>query len=201
MTSTEKQTFRDRANRAARELEKEKSAFGYINDGAGRRYRIGVNFLLSGDLQRSAEAFDWFYEEFPDDVGEPVFNLYSALAAYRCGEMDKARTRLLGTMLSNIFLLPHLIGRKFEAPDAWHPSNRHQESYLGEIEGFLSEPSSEELRWIEAELSTPSFEALRSGYIATFSALNGEQDIGKRVGILKQWEILQAAHFPDEGVN
>lgn len=195
MKSTEKHKFRDRATRAARELKKEKSVFGYINDGAGRRYRIGVYFLLSGDLQKSAEAFDWFYKEFPDDIGEPVFNLYGALAAYRLGEMGKARTRLLETMLSNIFLLPYLIGHKFEASNAWHPSNRHQESYLEEIEDFLHEPSSEELHWIESELSTPSFTALRNGYIATFSALNGEQDICKRVGLLRQWESLQAEHF------
>lgn len=196
---TEKHKFRDRANRAARELKKEKSAFGYINDGVGRRYRVGVYFLLSGELKKSAEAFDWFYEEFPDDIGEPAFNLYSALAAYRCGEMGKARARLLKTMLSNMFLLPYLVGQKFEALGVWHSSNRHQENYLEEIEDFLHEPSNEELRWIEAELSTPSFTALRNGYIATFTALNEEQDISKRVSLLGQWESLQAEHFPTEG--
>lgn len=128
-----------------------------------------------------------------------MFNLFGALAAYRCGEMEKARARLLETMLSNMFLLPHLIGQRFEAPDAWHPSNRHQESYLEEVEGFLHEPSGEELRWIEAELSTPSFTTLRNGYVTTFSALNGERDISRRVEPLRQWESLQAESFPAEG--
>ena len=199
MIPTEKSRFRDRATRAARELKKERSAFGHINDGAGRRYRVGVYFLLSGDLEKSAKAFDWFYDEFPDDIGEPVFNLYSALATYRCGEMSKARTRLLEAMLSNIFLLPHLIGQRFKAPNVWHPSNRHQEGYLLEIEQFLHEPSREELHWIEAELSTPPFTTLKDGYIATFSALNGEQDINKRVALLRQWESLQVEHLPVEG--
>ena len=199
MTPTEKHKFRGRATRAARELEKERTTFGHINDGAGRRYRVGVYFLLAGDLQKAAQAFDSFYDEFPDDIGEPVFNLYSALVAFRCGETNKARTRLFGAMLSNIFLLPFLIGQRLKAPNVWHPSNRHQESYLLEVEKFLHEPTREELNWIETELSTRPFTILKDGYIATFGALNGERDLNKRVALLKQWESLQAECFPDEG--
>jgi len=129
-----KKNFRDRAVRAVRGLEKERSSFGYINDGSGKRYRAGVFFLLAGDLKRANETFDWFYEEFPDDIGEPVFHLYSSLAAHRQGDLVKARMRLLDTMLSNIFMLPHLVGQRLNAPDIWCQSNRHQESYLLEVE-------------------------------------------------------------------
>lgn len=199
MSDAEKKKFRDRATRAAHELKKEKSIHGHINDGAGRRYRIGVYFLLAGDLEKSTEAFDWFYDEFPDDIGEPVFCLYGALAAYRSGERHKARIRLLETMLSNIFLLPFLIGQRLGTPDVWHPSNRQQESYLLEIEEFLFEPTDEERSWIKDELSTASFTALRNDYITTFSSLIGEQDIARRMAILGKWQSLQAEYFDNEG--
>lgn len=195
MNLTDKKRFRDRANRAVRELEKEKSIFGRINDKAGKRYRIGVYYLLAGDLKKSVEAFDWFYREFPDDVGEPVFNLYGALAAYRNGESNKARGRLLEAMLSNIFLLPALIGKEMDVPDIWYSSNRDQAEYLFEIGEFLDEPTSEELSWIEAELATRRFAECRDGYIATFGALSQERDISRRMDILAKWQSFQAEHL------
>lgn len=201
MITTEKKKFHDRATRDARKLEKEKSDYGFINDGAGKRYRVGVYFLLAGDVKKSAAAFDWFYDQFPDDIGEPVFNLYAALASYRCGEIKKARKRLLATQLSNLFLLPFLIGQRNTdiAVNLWHSSNHEQESYLLEIEEFLDEPTNAERSWIETELNTQSFMTLKEGYIATFAALKEESDINKRDDILSQWETLQAEEFGNAG--
>ncbi len=190
-----KKNFRDRAVRAVRGLEKERSSFGYINDGSGKRYRAGVFFLLAGDLKRANETFDWFYEEFPDDIGEPVFHLYSSLAAHRQGDLVKARMRLLDTMLSNIFMLPHLVGQRLNAPDIWCQSNRHQESYLLEVEEFLQEPTCEERLWIASELKSSTFVTLKDGYLATFAELKDERDIPKRMSILGKWQSLQAEHL------
>ena len=199
VTPEKRHKFRERALRAIRELEKERVSFGRINDSSGKRYRAGVFFLLSGDLKRAGETFDWFYKEFPDDVGEPVFHLYSALAAYRQGKPIKARTRRLDTMLSNIFLLPHLAGQPFNAPDIWYQSNWHQESYLLEVEELLHEPTSEERAWIASELSSDTFVTLRDGYIATFTELKFETDIARRMSILGKWQRLQAEFFDSEG--
>lgn len=194
VTSEQKKRFRDRATRAARELKKEKASFGCINDGGGKRYRIGVFFLLAGDVERANEEFDWFYEEFPDDAGEPIFHLYSAITAYRHGDMSKARRRLLDSMLSNIFLLPYLVGKKFSASGIWHPSNWYHENYIFDKEELLKEPTNEEKNWISMELSSASFVALRDGYVATYRALNSEHDITKRTAILSSWHRLQAEH-------
>lgn len=199
MASVEKKKLHDRAVRAARLLRNEKSEYGYINDGAGRRYRVGVYFLLAGELQRACEAFDWFYDEFPDDSGEPVFYLYAALAAHRAGELGKARRRLLQASVSNIFILPLLAGEQYPAPDIWYPSNCDYEEYLMEVEEYLSEPTHQEREWIRHELGTAPFKKMRDGYVSAFQALKYEQDLDQRASILSTWQIVQAQQLDTVG--
>jgi hypothetical protein len=195
MDVADRKRYRDRANRAWRELRKEKDRGGFINDGPGRRYRVGVYFLLAGDVAAASLAFDWFDAEFGDDVGEPVFFLYGALAAHRSDEPAKARRRLLLTMQSNIYLLPFLAGKALPPLEIWHSSNRHQPGYLLEIEPFLAEPSKDECCWIGLELETPPFQKLRDGYLSTFFALKDEADFDKRRAILTAWRTLEAECF------
>ena len=199
VSNDRRKKYRDRASRAAREIEKEQSAQGYIRDGSGRRYRVGVFFLLAGDLEKAEASFDWFYREFPDDVGEPIFNLYSALSAYRTGRLREARIRLLGTMVSNIFLLPRIVGQNISVQGVSHPSNRQQESYLDGVEEFLHEPNDEECSWIASELNSEDFTALRDGYVSTYGLLNGEHDFAKQMGIIAEWRTLQADRFEKIG--
>ena len=194
MISVEKKRFRDRANRAARDLVKEKETWGCISDGSGKRYRVGVYLLLADELDKARAAFDWFDDEFPDDSGEPVFHLYGALASYRGGAMPKARARLLRAMLSNIFLLPQLIGENITAPDIWYSSNWQMEQYLLEIEQFLDEPTAEERKWIASELNSETFKVLRVGYENTYRALLAERDLKKRGAILTSWRKLKTKH-------
>ena len=196
----EQKKYRDRANRAVRGLRAEKSTYGYINDGTGRRYRAGIYFLLAGDVPKSNDFYDWYREEFPEDIGEPASNLYAALAAKRSGRTLEANQRLYETLLSNIFLLPFLSGQPaIDVSEVWHPSNRHQSEYLLEIEEFLNEPSDEERRWIEFQLSTPNFKKALAGYIAAFRELKGEQDISKRITILRNWDKTVLENYPREG--
>jgi len=187
----EQRRFRERALRAARELEKERATYGAVRDGSGKRYRVGMYFLLSGDVARAADAFDWFEREFPGDAGEPVFHLYGALAARRHGEPAKARRRLLAAQASNIYLLPFACGQEVREAPIWHPSAHADTEYLLERDEFLDELNDEELGWIASALETPAFIELKQGYIATYGALLGEQDMPTRVALLDAWQALQ----------
>lgn len=74
MTPEEIKRYRERANRAKRELLKEKQQYGYINDGSGKRYLAPVYYVLAGDNDKALAFYTWFEEEFDDDIGEPVFD-------------------------------------------------------------------------------------------------------------------------------
>ena len=187
MLTDEQKKYRDRANRAQRELLKEKVKFGAISDGSGKRYRVCVYFVLSGAPEKAVEFLDWFEMEFPDDVGEPAFLLYAALADYRVGSLEKARRYVLETMLSNIYLLPYLFSRPMLKEDMWHSSNWVQPDYIEEIEEFLEGPTSQEREWFQEQFDDELFTNVRNKYIETFHALQHAKELDSRRRILGEW--------------
>jgi hypothetical protein len=195
VTPDERKRFRARANSGMRKLRKEEAS-GYIGDGGGNRYRVGPYFLLAGDLEKAAEAFEWFDQTFAgQDSGEPIFFLCGALTAYRQGEWAKARLRLVHAMLGNIFLLPFFWGEQVDATGVWFFSNRAERSYLATVREFLDEPTPEEREWMASEWNSRPFAALRKGYLSTFRALDKEPGFARRDLILRRWLKLQAKQF------
>ena len=73
---------------------------------------LGPLYLLMGDVVGAVKSFDWFEQTFPDDIGEPVHFLCWTLALDRSGDTAQAVQRLRQTMLSNLYLIPHLLGRE-----------------------------------------------------------------------------------------
>lgn len=187
MLTDEQKKYRDRANRARRELLKEKEKFGAISDGSGKRYRVCIYFILSGAPERAAEFMEWFEQEFPDDVGEPAFLLYAALTYYRVGTLGKARSYLLDAMLSNIYMLPYLFSRPLPKQDMWHSSNWAQPDYIEEIEEFLGEPTTQEREWVRAQFEDELFTNIRKKYVETFRALQHAREFDARRRILGEW--------------
>lgn len=196
MTPDARKKVLARASRAARELAREQATYGSVSDGAGRRYRVGVHFLQAGALEKAGNAFDWYEQTFPDDAGEPVFLLYAALTAYRLGQMDKATTWLLRSLLSNVYLLPWLAGQAPQPLPLWHASNWQQLDYLQEVAEFLHEHTADERQWIASALDSAPFKAMHEGHVATYRALDGLSDIRQRAAVLERWEQLQARYLP-----
>lgn len=178
-----------------RALLKEKEQFGYFDDGSGKRYRIGVLFLLAGETQRALEYYSWFEREFHDDVGEPVFHLFWALSEYRNGNLAQASYRLQLAMLSNLYMLPYLIGQPIEEMDIWHGSNWQQASYLADVSDYLAAPNEGEREWIAAQLQSKPFSELMSKYVDIFRQLNHERDVGKRRALLREWDAYESTHL------
>jgi 3',5'-cyclic AMP phosphodiesterase CpdA len=188
MTLEERKRYRERANRAKRELLKEKEQYGYINDGSGKRYLAPVYYVLAGDHDKALAFYTWFEEEFSDDIGEPVFDLYWVLAEYRAGNTTQASYRLQIAMLNNLYLLPFLCNKPIGTLDIWHESTQAASSYLREIQEYLHEPTPAERQWIEAEYNSQLFETLRQEYIATYHQLKHERDVPKRKAITAKWD-------------
>lgn len=192
MIPAEIKRYRERANRAKRELLKEKQQYGYINDGSGKRYLAPVYYVLAGDNDKALAFYTWFEEEFDDDIGEPVFDLYWALAEFRAGNTAQARYRLQIVMLNNLYLLPLLFNKPINRLDIWHYSNQADSSYLSEIQEYVHEPTPAERQWIEAEYNSQPLTTLRQEYIATYHQLKHERGLPKRTKILDKWRKFSA---------
>jgi len=165
----------ERINRYERELRKEHGKFGFISDDFGKRYLLGPLYMMLGDLTGAVRSFEWFEQTFPDDVGEPFQYLCWTLALYRTGNTTGASQKLLQTMLSNLYLIPHLLGLEQDELDIWHGSNLAEKDYLRyappEIFGLWDEQA---LQWAKEVYHSPEFCQVRARYIEIYKQLRHE---------------------------
>lgn len=188
---SDKKRIRQRANRNRRALLKEKDKYGSYDDSGGKRYRIGVDYLASGDVEKAIEYYRWFEREFSDDGGEPIFLLYWALAEYRAGNSSEAQRRLMLAMISNPYMLPRIAGQPQERYDIWHFSNWREPEYLDRVVDYLEEPTAEEKKWIWRQYSSGAAQALLTQFLSVYKALQSERDITRRQELLDHWHEVK----------
>ena len=173
MPQTEEQKIRSRLRSYERKLQKEKKEYGFYRDGAGKRYQVGPHYLLLDDNEGALAAFEWFGKEFPDDVGEPGHSLCWALALYRAGNEVGAAKKLRQTMLSNLYLVPHLVGSPIAKLDIWHGSSDADPSYVECIsEAYLLLWTEADRKWASRLYHSPGFQSVRERYIEISRALD-----------------------------
>lgn len=187
--------IRARITRYQRELRKEQETHGYIHDGYGKRYLLGPFYLLVDDLEGALKAFEWFEDTFPDDVGELVHYLCWALALYRAGDLDKAAHKLLQTMLSNLYLIPHLLGLEQDELNIRHFSNYETEEFLEwvppEIWALWDAPA---LQWAQETYDRPEFSRIRARYVEIQEQLESEPRGPRRTALVDEAFSLASAH-------
>ena len=140
-----------------------KREYGWINDGSGARYYLFYLYFLLGDNRRSSEYLRWFQKEFPDDSGEPFALLCWALILHRMGKAgDLALAR---TMLSNNYLIPHLLGEE-SIEGISHLSNLEQKSFIAYMPERVRDAITEEdLNWIQDRYETELFQKVLKRHI------------------------------------
>jgi tetratricopeptide (TPR) repeat protein len=185
--------IRQRIRRYEREMRKEYERFGFIDDGYGKRYLLGPLYLILGDLPGAIATFEWFARMFPDDMGDPFHYLCWALALYRSGDIAGASAKLHQAMLSNLYLIPHLLGIAQETLDIWHDSNLAEKDYtLGappEIWALWDEPA---LAWARETYERPAFCRVRARYIEIYRQLQSEPPGPKRSHLVDEAMALLA---------
>ncbi len=172
-------------------LLKEKKKFGYVNDGAGKRYLLFALYFVLNDLEETRDYIKWYDNEFPDDSGEPIQKLCWALSLRRMGNEMDARKMLAETMLSNLYMIPKLLGQDVNEYDIWHGSNMAHIGYVGylpkEVAASITEAESQ---WLRQEHDSPEFRHIRQRYIQIYSKLKSTRDIDKRKRLLSESDSL-----------
>jgi hypothetical protein len=164
--ASDERKIRSRLRSYERKLQQEKKDHGFYQDGAGKRYLIGPHYMMLRDDEGALAAFQWFEKEFSDDSGEPGHRLCWSLALHRAGDELGAARKLRQAMLSNLYLVPHLLGSPTAELDIWHGSNRAEPGYIESI------PEAYFLLWTEAERAwaaglyhSEGFQSVRARYI------------------------------------
>ena len=193
---TSKKKIKQKIAGYRRALKKEYESHGMISDGYGKRYLLFYLYLLLNDLDKAEEYIEWFEDEFPADVGEPAMFLCWALLLHRMGKEKAAENKLAMLMLSNLYLIPYVLGEEnIEVEDMWHGSNFAEIDYIDYTpEEIYSAISFSELEWIEELYDSDEFVKMRNTHIGIHYELQHEKDTAKRKALIDmssvQWLYL-----------
>jgi hypothetical protein len=173
-------------------LRKEKKERDYISDGSGKRYILFSLYLILNDLEKSNEYFEWYCKEFHDDSGEPFQKLCWAIGLFRMNRLDEARQVLAETMLSNLYLIPNIIGVPLEEEyDIWHSSNFENLYYSTDLPSEINDNIQEnELIWMKETYESFDFRRINKSYRKIYHQLKSAEDIDERRKLLKESNSL-----------
>ena len=168
-------------------LLKEQKQFGYVNDGAGKRYLLFSLYLVLNNLEQVQYYLSWYENEFSDDVGEPIQMLCWALILKRLGKNAEARKKLAESMLSNLYIIPKVLGKEIAAYDIWHFSSNAEINYFDymprEVIAALTEA---EIQWIYQEYESLDFLRIRERYIEIYHQLQRLNNMEERKMLLAE---------------
>lgn len=172
-------------------LLKDQKQFGYVNDGAGKRYLLFSLYLVLNNLEQVQYYLSWYENEFSDDVGEPIQMLCWALILKRLGKNAEARKKLAETMLSNLYIIPKVLGKEIAAYDIWYSSSDAVINYFDymprEVIAALTEA---EIQWISQEYESLDFRRIRERYIEIYHQLQGLKNMEERKMLLAESHTL-----------
>jgi len=180
-------------------LNKEKRKYGDIDDSGGKRYLLFSLYFVLNDLKKSNDYFEWYKKEFPDDIGEPIQKLCWAISLHRMEKHDEARYRLADLMLSNLYLIPQVMGQDVTEYDIWHSSNFEFIDYFQYIPKKVLESINEsEIQWIKGLYDSPEFRRIRERYIEIYRELKDTRDFETRGKLLDEsYSLLNQLDYED----
>lgn len=187
-----------RAQRNKAALMAEKRRYGFFDDGAGRRYTIGVDLLTAGEYAKARNHYRWFDRTFNDDIGEPGYLLMGIIAELRTGHPKDARLRLRRAMFSNPAMLPALLGREIGAMPKGS-SNWERPEHLAYLQGMFQQITDEERAWIATAFDSAEVQKDYRRFLDLEFAIDREPVGEKRGALIDERSLLCWGKLPDFG--
>jgi len=172
-------------------LLKEKKKFGYVDDGAGKRYLLFSLYFVLNDLRETKDYIKWYAKEFSDDIGEPIQKLCWALSLRRMGNEKEAKKMLAETMLSNLYIIPKLLGHEIDEYDIWHSSSDQNIGYFSYLPREVTASITEaEIQWLRQEYNSHELQHIRQRYVEIYHKLKFTKEIDERKRLLSESNLL-----------
>lgn len=172
-------------------MRKEKRTFGSISDGSGKRYLLIWLYFVLGDLKGGKAYLRWYEKEFEGDIGEPVHKLCGALILHRLGDEKMAKYMLADLMLSNLYMIPYVLGEAAPADIGWQPSNYAEQDYTGEIPTeILSAITDEDRHWVKELHDSLAFRRYRKRHIEIHRELEHAKGVERRRPLVREASAL-----------
>ncbi len=127
---------------------------------------------MLGDLDKSQTYLDWYSSEFTDDAGEPIQKICWALMLHRMGKDSDAKYLFGEAMLSNLYLIPTILGENVQKYDMWHSSNFAEIDYVEDFPFEIRRKITEdEVQWMRGLYGSFEFRRIKKRFIEIFHAL------------------------------
>ena len=109
---------------------------------------------------------------------------------------DEAKHMLAELMLSNLYLIPNIIGLDVQKYDIWHSSNFGDIDYVEYIPAEVRESIKEsEIQWMDTSYNSFEFRRIRKRYIELFHELQHTKELEKRKILLNEsYSLLDILH-------
>ncbi len=100
--------------------------------------------------------------------------------------------KLRQTMLSNLYLVPHLLGSPIAALDIWHGSSDTEPSHAEYVpEAYLQLWTEAERDWASGLYQSPGFQSVRARYIAISRLLDTTPPGPERSRLVEEMDALE----------
>jgi hypothetical protein len=137
---------------------------GYLDDSYGNRYYIFYLLFLLNDNRRSSSYIRWYEDTCPDDVGEPLQLLLWAIMLNRQGKDGSGK--LGQAMLSNVYMIPAILGQEMEELDLRFHTNYEDRNYLSWFpERILDSITDEDKAWVREVYESVKFRGILDRYL------------------------------------
>lgn len=194
----EPRKIKERIRRYERSFIKEQQEFNRIGDGSGKRYLLGLLYLILNDTEGAYKSYGWYEKTFPDDGGEPLQYLCWTLTLFRKGDINVASNKLIQTMLQNLYLIPHILGLNPVRFNISHGSNYEDIEYLFDMPSVVMELcTKKESEWISEQYHSEKFTAVREKYVDIHRQLKNEPRGQKRTELVDLAYKLKDLNFSD----
>jgi len=186
-----KEKLKNRISDYKSALDTENKMHGCIRDFGGKRYLLFWLYFVLNVLEKSNEYFEWYKKEFPKDPGEAIQQLCWAVSLFRLNREGEARHMLAESMLSNLYIIPYVLGLKVEPYNMWHVTDAQEPDY---VEIFPSEVlnalTKEDITWIYERYDSFSFRRIIIIHVGIYEDYLKIKDPDVRKIMLKETKYL-----------
>ncbi len=170
-------------------LAAEKRKFGGYFDNRGRRYVIAELYSHIQDYKGVLRYYNWFYKEFPDDIGFPELHLSWIIAAIKEKKSNIFNNHLIHLEAINSYIIPEILGIKQLKTNKWEGMGLSTIEYAKDIKEVSKE-------WIDTEIinvlekitSDTEYQRFKSQMIQFDIQFSSEDKVSIRAKILKKRE-------------
>ncbi len=140
-----------------------------------------------GDFRGALRYFHWFEEEFPQDIGDPLFHFIWTVALVEKNRTEEARKKAYTTAFSNTYLFDLLLDRPVEPMDKSELISFESLEFAEEIKETCKKYGTERFfSWLQAFVESDEYKDNLNVFIDKSRQIKHTEQGGERRTLLKQ---------------